>query len=89
MFIWNRTEVLTTLSKEYYLRVRALLQSNHIKQQGKQVPIPKNQTAAQELVGQPRHQYSIYVHKDDLDRARELIAQLGPEDPGSVRELEW
>lgn len=28
MFIWNRVELLTTLSMEYYLRARALLQQN-------------------------------------------------------------
>ena len=39
MFVWHREELLVTVSTEYYLRVRALLQQNDIKMQCRQVRI--------------------------------------------------
>lgn len=89
MFMWNRAEAVMTLSKEYYLRVRAVLSQNQIKMQSKQVAIRDGETPARSLVGQPRNQYYIYVHKDDLRRANELIRQIGPEDQRIVPMLEW
>ena len=87
MFVWHREELLVTLSTEYYLRVRALLQQNGIKMQCKKVSaVPK---AERNMLQKPMAQYFVYVHKDDLNRAAELIQQLGPEDAQPTGYLEW
>ena len=86
MFVWHREELLVTVSTEYYLRVRTLLQQNDIKMQSKQTRL---RYPANDMLQKPLSQYSIYVHKEDLEQARELIQQLGPEEDAVVEYLEW
>ena len=88
MFVWHREELLVTLSTEYYLRVRALLQQNGIKMQCRQAGI-RNNGKKQNMLQKPLAQYYIYVHKDDLERAARLIQQLGPEESIKPDYLEW
>ena len=88
MFVWHREELLVTLSTEYYLRVRTLLQQNGIKMQCKQANI-QNHGKEQNMLQKPLAQYYIYVHKDDLERAAQLVKQLGPEESITVNYLEW
>lgn len=88
MFVWNREELLVTFSTEYYLRVRALLQQNGIKMQCRQMHI-RNQDKKQNMLRQPRAKYHIYVHKDNLAQAAQLVRQLGPEESIPKNELEW
>ena len=87
MFVWHREELLVTVSTEYYLRVRALLQQNHIKMQCRQEKL--RHQGKQEMLQKPLAQYHIYVHKDDLERASQLVQQLGSEDAVAVEYLEW
>ncbi|MBQ2120694.1 MAG: hypothetical protein II197_07025 [Peptococcaceae bacterium] len=87
MFVWHREELLVTVSTEYYLRVRALLQQNDIKMQCRQVRIRHH--GKQEMLQKPLAQYHIYVHKEDLERASQLVQQIGPEEDATVEYLEW
>lgn len=81
MFIWNRTELLVTLSLEYYLRVQSILQQNQIKVQTRIVKRPQLRFVyhAGEMTRRQPNQYYVYVHKDDLEHARELLQTIGPE----------
>ena len=87
MFVWHREELLVTVSTEYYLRVRALLQRNDIKMQCRQLRI--RHQGKQEMLQKPLAQYYIYVHKDDLERASRLVQQIGPEEAVKAEYLEW
>ncbi|MBR5318876.1 MAG: hypothetical protein IKU46_04685 [Peptococcaceae bacterium] len=88
MFVWHREELLVTLSTEYYLRVRALLQQNGIKMQCRQAGI-RDHGKKQNMLQKPLAQYYIYVHEDDLERAAQLVQQMGPEESITVNYLEW
>ena len=89
MFVWNRTEALMTLSLEYYLRARALLLRNHVRLQSKQVRIPEDMQQKSGMLQRPTTQYYIYVHKDDLEQAQQLIEQMGPELDPMEGALSW
>lgn len=80
MFAWNRAEALVTLSLDHYLRARAALTQNHIRLQSKRVPVgQKTRRDDGEMLRRPAVEYYIYVHKEDLVRAQELISAIGPE----------
>jgi hypothetical protein len=90
VFAWNRAEALVTLSLDYYLRVQALLNQHQIRMQSKQVPVPQDMhSEGYDMLKRPTTEYYIYVHKDDLEQARQLIRELGPETQRSVEELTW
>ena len=88
MFIWNRVELLTTLSMEYYLRARTLLQQNGIKIQSKQIPV-REDVRKGGMLQRPTEQYRIYVHKEDMERAQEVLSQLGAQEQHVYNALEW
>lgn len=88
MFIWNRVELLTTLSREYYLQARALLQQNGIKIQSKQIRV-REEVKKSGMLQRPMEQYRIYVHKEDVERAQEIISQLGSQEQHVYNALEW
>lgn len=88
MFVWHREELLVTLSTEYYLRVRALLQQNGIKMQCRQTSL-RHREKNQNMLQKPLAQYYIYVHGNDLERAAQLVQQLGPEESVTANYLEW
>ena len=80
--IFNRRELLTTVSMEEQDRVRDILAQNHIDYRVKTV----NPSARNTFVGSGRsrtgsfgvdmncaYQYYIYVHKNDYARAQSLI----------------
>lgn len=75
MFVWNRTEVVTTLSKEYYMQVRATLHRNQIRMQSKEIP-QKNNSEEQEMLQRPVKEYHIYVHSDDVERVQQILSEL-------------
>ncbi len=87
MFVWHRQELLVTVSTEYYLRVRALLQQNGIKMQCKQTKLRHQEKI--EMLQKPLAQYYIYVHENDLELAKQLVQQLGPEEDMKVEYLKW
>ncbi len=88
MFVWNREELLVTFSTEYYLRVQDLLQQNRIKVQCRKMSV-RNQEKKHSMLRQPMAQHHIYVHKDDMERALQLVKQLGPEESTTEKCLEW
>lgn len=87
MFVWHREELLVTVSTEYYLRVRALLLQNGIKMQCKQTRLRHQEKS--DMLQKPLAQYSIYVHQDDVEKALQLVQQIGPEETITVEYLEW
>lgn len=87
MFVWNREELLVTLSTEYYLRVRALLQKHGIKMQCKKTSIMQKES--KNMLQKPMAQYYVYVHKDEMDRAVSLVRQLGPEETQVTESWRW
>lgn len=87
MFVWHRKELLVTVSTEYYLRARALLQQNGIKMQCKQTRLQHQEQS--DILQKPLAQYYIYVHQDDFEKASQLVQQIGPEDTIMVEYLEW
>ena len=90
MFAWNRAEALVTLSLDYYLRVRAVLNQNHIRLQSKWVPVRQNmQHDGSDMLKRPMTEYYIYVHKEDLQQALDLIHNLGPEQKYLHKGLTW
>lgn len=89
MFAWNRVEALVTLSLDHYLRARTALSQNHIRLQSKRVSVEKEARRADgEMLRRPVVEYYIYVHKEDLTRAQELIRAIGPEQ-GEQPGLTW
>ena len=91
MFAWNRAEALVTLSLDYYLRVRAVLNQNHIRLQSKQIPVQQKaqHRDSDDMLQRPMTEYYIYVHKEDLQRALDLIHALGPEQKYLHQGLTW
>lgn len=90
MFAWNRAEALATMSLDYYLRVRAVLNQNHIRLQSKRVPVGQSGTYTRnDMLQRPMMEYYIYVHKEDLQQALDLIRTLGPEQMELQGNLSW
>ena len=75
MFVWNRTEIVTTLSKEYYMQVRATLQRNQIRMQSKEIPLKKS-NEEQDMLQRPVKEYHVYVHSADVEQVRQLLSEL-------------
>ena len=90
MFAWNRMELLTTTSLDYYMLVRIKLQENGIKVQSRQVPLEQEyNNNADTLLKRPLAMHYIYIHQDDEARAREIVASIGPDDAIPVDEYKW
>lgn len=90
MFAWNRMELLTTTSLDYYMLVRVKLQENGIKVQSRQVPLEQEyNNNADTLLKRPLAMHYIYIHQDDEARAREIVASIGPDDAIPVDEYKW
>ncbi len=90
MFAWNRVEFLSTTSFDYYLLVRVKLQEQGIKVQSRQVPLEDDFNRNEEtLLRRPMAMYYIYIHQDDVARAREIVDALGPDDMLTETEYKW
>ncbi len=90
MFAWNRVEFLSTTSFDYYLLVRVKLQEQGIKVQSRQVPLEDDFNRNEEtLLRRPMAMHYIYIHQDDVARAREIVDALGPDDMLTEAEYKW
>lgn len=90
MFAWNRAELLVTTSFDYYMLVRVKLQEQGIKVQSRQVPLEEEyDNNTQTLLRRPMAMHYIYIHQDDMARAREIVDALGPDDMLPVDEYKW
>ena len=90
MFAWNRVEFLVTTSFDYYLLVRVKLQEQGIKVQSRQVPLEDEYRKNEDtLLHRPMAMYYIYIHQDDMARAREIVDKLGPDDMVTETEYTW
>lgn len=76
MFMWNRTELMVTLSQERYMQARALLQKNKIKTQGKQISEDLGKKNQDGFLHHKETQYYLYVDKNDFEEAAALIEDL-------------
>ena len=76
MFMWNRTELMVTLSQERYMQARALLQKNKIKTQGKQVRENIGGRHKDGYLYSQETQYYLFVDKNDFEKAAALIEKL-------------
>jgi len=81
MFIWNRVEVLVTLSLDYYMQARYVLQQNGIRNQSRKVQIEKHgwKRNADGMLRRHATEYHLYVHRDDVAEAQALLQDIGPE----------
>lgn len=81
MFIWNRVEVLVTLSLDYYMQVRYLLQQHHVRNQTHRVQVEKSgwQHRSDGMLRRRAMEYHLYVDQKDAEQAVSLIQGIGPD----------
>lgn len=81
MFTWNRAEVLVTLSLDYYMQVRHLLQQHQIRNQSRRIQVEKNgwQHGSDGMLRRRATEYHLYVDQRDMEQALSLIGAIGPE----------